>query len=84
MRTTLTRRGLLAAALALAPGVALAAADDCGCAGPKSNPKNRAEQFYQMALAAEDPARRRQLAELALKIWPEHEGAQAILAELSQ
>lgn len=84
MHPVTTRRGLLAAFLMLAPAAALAAADDdCGC-GPKSNPQNRADHFYKLALSAEDPAKRRQLAELALKIWPEHEGAQALLAELDE
>ena len=78
-----TRRALLALLLSAAALPALAAQDqDCGC-GPKSKPANRAEHFYQMALVAQDPGKKRQLAETALRIYPEHAGARALLDSLA-
>jgi len=78
-----TRRALLALLLTLAVAPALAVeAEDCGC-GPKSKPANRAEQFYQMALASDDPDQKRRLAETALRILPDHAGALELLAELN-
>jgi hypothetical protein len=78
-----TRRALLALLLTLAIAPALAVEDqDCGC-GPKSKPANRAEHFYQMALAADDPDQKRRLAETALRILPDHAGALALLEQLA-
>jgi hypothetical protein len=74
------RRIVLAALLSL-PALSAAAADDCGCGGPKSNPKNRANQLYSLALASDDPDKRKRLAETILRIDPTHEGAKALLAE---
>jgi len=84
MPGALARRTLLAGLLALA-ATPLGAAEsgDCGC-GPKSKPQNRAEHFYQMALAVDDPAQQRRLAELALSIWPQHTGAAELLNALTQ
>lgn len=77
-----SRRALLALLLTLAVAPALAVEEgDCGC-GPKSKPVNRAEHFYQMALASDDPDQKRRLAETALRILPDHAGALALLAEL--
>ena len=77
-----TRRALLALLFTAAAFPALAENENCGC-GPKSNPTTRAEQFYQMALAAEDPDQKRRLAETVLRILPDHAGALALLAELN-
>lgn len=75
-------RRLFLAGLLLLPGAAFAAGtEDCGCGGPKSNPKNRANQLYNMALATDDPDKRKRLAETILRIDPTHEGAKALLAE---
>jgi hypothetical protein len=74
------RRIVLAALLSL-PVLPVAAADDCSCGGPKSNPKNRANQLYSLALASDDPDKRKRLAETILRIDPTHEGAKALLAE---
>jgi len=75
------RRLFLAALLVLPATMATAAADDCGCAGPKSNPFNRANQLYNMALSTDDPDKRKRLAEAILRIDPTHAGAKAMLAE---
>lgn len=78
-----SRRGLLALLLLLAAAPAMAAQDeDCGC-GPKAKPANRAEHFYQLALATDDPAQKRRLAETALRIVPDHPGALKLLEELA-
>jgi len=78
----IARRLVLAALLALpAAGVLAASDDDCGCGGPKSNPKNRANSLYAIAISTDDPEKRRRLAETILRIDPTHEGAQALLAE---
>ncbi len=77
-----TRRAFCALLLTLAATSALAVeAEDCGC-GPKSKPVNRAEHFYQMALASDDADRKRRLAESALRTLPGLAGALALLAEL--
>ena len=77
-----SRRALLALLFATVALPAWAVEDqDCGC-GPKSKPVNRAEHFYQMALASDDPDQKRRLAETALRILPDHAGALALLAEL--
>lgn len=84
MSPALPRRLFLAGVLAFAARpVSAVESEDCGC-GPKSKPQNRAEHFYQMALAADDPDQQRRLAELALRIWPGHAGAAELLADLSQ
>lgn len=76
------RRLVLAALLALPAAAAVGAGtDDCGCGGPKSNPKNRANALYSMAISTDDPEKRKRLAETILRIDPTHEGAKAILAE---
>jgi len=77
----IARRLVLAALLALPAAAALAASDDCGCGGPKSNPKNRANSLYAMAISTDDPEKRKRLAETILRIDPTHAGAQALLAE---
>jgi hypothetical protein len=75
-------RRLFLAALVMLPAAAVAAGtEDCGCGGPKSNPKNRANALYSMAISSEDPEKRKRLAETILRIDPTHEGAKAILAE---
>jgi hypothetical protein len=76
----IARRLFLAALLTL-PAAAAWAGTDCGCGGPKSNPKNHANQLYNMALMTDDPEKRKRLAETILRIDPTHEGAKAILAE---
>ena len=76
------RRTFLAGLCALL-AVPTARAEDCGC-GPKANPRARADQLYAMALLSDDPEKQRRLVELALKVYPEHEGARTLLAELSQ
>ncbi len=76
-----TRRALLALILTAAALPALAE-EDCGCGGPKAKPSTLADHYYHLALAAEDPARKRRLAELVLRIIPDHAGALQILAEL--
>lgn len=75
-------RRLFLASLVMLPAAAAAAAEaeDCGCGGPKSNPKNRANQLYNMALLSDDPDQRKRLAETILRIDPTHEGAKALLA----
>jgi hypothetical protein len=75
------RRIVLAALLSLPALSATAETEDCGCAGPKSNPKNRANQLYSLALASDDPEKRKRLAETILRIDPTHEGAKAMLAQ---
>lgn len=74
-----TRRLILAALLTLPAAAAFGA--DCGCGGPKADPKNHANQLYNMALATDDPEKRKRLAQTILRIDPEHAGAKAILAE---
>ena len=77
----ITRRLLLLSLLALPlPAVANS---NCGC-GPKANPKNRAEQMYQMALLATDRDQKIKMLRLALEVYPEHEGAKAALLELGE
>jgi hypothetical protein len=77
----ISRRLVLAALLSLPALSATAETEYCGCGGPKSNPKNRANQLYSLALASDDPDKRKRLAETILRIDPTHEGAKALLAE---
>ncbi|HKY95553.1 MAG TPA: hypothetical protein VJL84_09610 [Kiloniellales bacterium] len=63
------------------PTLPALAGSDCGCGGPKSNPKNHANALYSMAISTDDPEKRKRLAETILRIDPTHEGAKAILAE---
>jgi hypothetical protein len=76
-----TRRALLALILTALAAPALGE-ESCGCGGPKSKPSTLADHYYQLALAASDPDRKRRLAELVLRIIPDHPGALKILAEL--
>lgn len=77
----IARRLFLTGLLVAAALPAAAGTEDCGCGGPKSNPKNRANALYAMAIASDDPDKRKRLAETILRIDPTHEGAKAILAE---